>query len=677
MADSVSVIIPAFNAEKYIAKAIESVLAQTVPVLEVIVVDDGSTDRTAAAASAFGCRVKVISKQNAGPASARNLAASHATGDWLATLDADDWWFAHKNEIQLRETPWPEIGMSHCRFDHRNETPPAEITFGDLWLYNWIGNSSVMLRRSIFDHVGGFNEDRRLISVEDYNLWLRVAATGVRIRTCDHILAHYTTGIGISSNSERLMQASLFNLDDIADRCRLAPAIVSQRKNELQAHFGRQTLHQRRTDLARPLLAQAFRRAPSPGSALRLAAAHLPTPLLDLKRTVVRPMRRQLSQWVRQTGEPVADEGLERAPIRVNEKPFWSTGEKWISVFDPSGHLTTDSTHLPRPMVLTTIDAEEDFDWNRPFSSGSNTVISMRSQYKAHEVFSRFGVVPTYLVDYPVASQEDGRAPLRDLMMSGLCEVGAQLHPWVTPPFVENVNIRNSFPGNLPFVVEYEKLQRLTGELQDALGTQPLIYRAGRCGVGPNTGAILEHLGYQADSSIMPFWNYRHQGGPDFHAMTPTPFWLDKKRTILELPISAGLVGRAAGLPAGLSSAAFSLAAQRTGVTSVLARIGMLERIRLSPEGMTIEEAKRLVRHMVAGGHKVFVLTYHSPSLEPGNTPYVRTSSDLARFLDWLTAFYDFFINELGGEAATWRTIRDALAASDQKTLPKARRASQ
>jgi GT2 family glycosyltransferase len=665
MTGSVSVIIPAFNAEKYITKAIESVLAQTVPVLEVIVVDDGSTDRTVAAASAFGNQVRVISKVNAGPASARNLAASHARGDWLATLDADDWWFAYKNEIQLQETPWPEVGMSHCRFDHRNDLPPAELTFEDLWHYNWVGNSSVMLRRSVFEQVGGFNEDRRLISVEDYNLWLRVAATGVRIRTCDHILAHYTTGIGISSNSERLMRASLFNLDDIAEKCRLSPAMVSQRKSELLTHFGRQTLHERRTDLARPLLAQTFRRTPSPGNALRLAAAHLPTPLLDLKRTVVRPARQFFFRWVRQTGEPVADEGLERAPIQVKESPFWSSNEKCISIFDRSNHHAARVTHLPRPMVLTTIDAEEDFDWNSPFSSGSNRVISMRSQYKAHEVFSRFGVIPTYLVDYPVASQEDGRAPLRDLMMSGLCEVGAQLHPWVTPPFVENVNIRNSFPGNLPFVVEYEKLQRLTGTLREGFGTQPLIYRAGRCGVGPNTGAILEHLGYQADTSVMPFWDYRHQGGPDFHAMTPAPYWLDKNRTILELPISAGLVGRAAGLPSSLSAPAFSLAAQRTGVTSVLARLGMLERIRLSPEGITIQEAKRLVRYMVACGHKVFVLTYHSPSLEPGNTPYVRTSADLARFLDWLAAFYDFFINDIGGEAASWRTIRDALAAPD------------
>src|ERR1019366_2789020 len=98
MPPSVSVIIPAYNAGQRIARAIASALAQTRPVLEIIVVDDGSTDDTAKVASSFGPPVQVTSKPNGGPASARNLAASLAQGDWLAMLDADDWWFPRKNE---------------------------------------------------------------------------------------------------------------------------------------------------------------------------------------------------------------------------------------------------------------------------------------------------------------------------------------------------------------------------------------------------------------------------------------------------------------------------------------------------------------------------------------------------------------------------------------------------
>ena len=83
----------------------------------------------------------------------------------------------------------------------------------------------------------------------------------------------------------------------------------------------------------------------------------------------------------------------------------------------------------PAPMLVTTIDAEEDFDWNGPFIRTSSRVTSMRSQYKAHRVFERYGVIPTYLVDFPVASQDEGRGPLKELLQSGQCEIGAQLHP--------------------------------------------------------------------------------------------------------------------------------------------------------------------------------------------------------------------------------------------------------
>ncbi len=158
MPSSVSVILPAYTAGHRIARASDSALAQTRPVLEIIVVDDGSTDDTADVASGFGPPVRVISKPNGGPASARNLAASLAQGDWLAMLDADDWWFPRKNEIQLAHMAGEDIGLSHCRLDHRTERPPDELTFDDLWERNWISNSSVLLRRSIFDAVGGFAE---------------------------------------------------------------------------------------------------------------------------------------------------------------------------------------------------------------------------------------------------------------------------------------------------------------------------------------------------------------------------------------------------------------------------------------------------------------------------------------------------------------------------------------
>src|SRR5688572_32276770 len=97
----VSVIIPARNAGRWIREAIESVLAQTAPAHECIVIDDGSTDDTARVAAEFGAPVRVITTGGRGVAAARNAGAASATGDYLAFLDADDVWLPRKLELQL------------------------------------------------------------------------------------------------------------------------------------------------------------------------------------------------------------------------------------------------------------------------------------------------------------------------------------------------------------------------------------------------------------------------------------------------------------------------------------------------------------------------------------------------------------------------------------------------
>ncbi|MBV1799994.1 glycosyltransferase [Siccirubricoccus sp. G192] len=137
----VSVIIPAYNAARSLPRTIDSVLAQTVPPAEIIVVDDGSADETAAVAEAYGDRVRVIRKPNGGPASARNLGAREATGEWLALLDADDQWLPEKLERQLPYTRPPEVGLVHALICQQPMNVPLRLTFEDLWDRNWICNS--------------------------------------------------------------------------------------------------------------------------------------------------------------------------------------------------------------------------------------------------------------------------------------------------------------------------------------------------------------------------------------------------------------------------------------------------------------------------------------------------------------------------------------------------------
>ena len=315
------------------------------------------------------------------------------------------------------------------------------------------------------------------------------------------------------------------------------------------------------------------------------------------------------------------------------------------------------------PLLVTTVDAEEAFDWSQPFSRDAPDVTSMAQQHLAHRVFARHSVVPLYLVDYPVATQAAGRAPLRELLQSGLCEIGAQMHPWVTPPYDEPVNSHNSYAGNLLPALELEKAGRLTDALGDAFGEAPRIYRTGRFGVGPRTGDVLKALGYLADSSVAPCWQPDRSGRWANWTISARPYWVDQERSLLEIPVTGALVGSLARRHGvRLAPAVFHPWAQRGGLPGAMARLGLLERIRLTPEGMTLAEAKRLVRSMLADGHRVFVLTYHSPSLMPGNTPYVRTADDLARFLDWLDGFYSFFMTEIGGRPASWREVRGAAA---------------
>lgn len=370
-------------------------------------------------------------------------------------------------------------------------------------------------------------------------------------------------------------------------------------------------------------------------------------------------MRQAAARYLGIYGMPPSSGGMTTSPESGAE-----TGETGLgctaSITDRRFHMPVAREPGQVPLLLTMVDAEESFDWSRPFSSAANDVSAMASQHLAHRVFSRHGVVPLYLADYPVANQDAGRAPLRELLRDKLCDIGAQMHPWVTPPFFEAVDETNSYAGNLPVTLELEKARRLTDALGEAFGAAPLIYRTGRFGVGPRTADVLKALGYVADSSLAPCWPPpEHRANALAWASAPAPFWVDREKRLMEIPVSAALVGRLSGRAGErLAPMVFQPGLERLRLAGAMSRLGLLERIRLTPEGMTIPEAKRLVRHMLAEGHKTFVLTYHSPSLEPGNTPYVRNLAQRDRFLDWLDEFYTFFREEVGGRPGIWRELR-------------------
>jgi teichuronic acid biosynthesis glycosyltransferase TuaG len=206
----ISIIMPAYNAEKYIAEAIRSVLDQTYQRWELIVIDDGSTDATADVIHGFASsdsRVRYIFQHNRKLANARNAGIKQSRGELVAFLDSDDLWIREKLELQVkafRENVADLVFSDGFIFSDNNvidENSTFAIEFGgfggaelfmDLMLSNRIPVLSVLVRRKILDEVGGFDEDPRYwAGCEDYDLWLSIARRGYRFYGLRERLVRY------------------------------------------------------------------------------------------------------------------------------------------------------------------------------------------------------------------------------------------------------------------------------------------------------------------------------------------------------------------------------------------------------------------------------------------------------------------------------------------------------
>jgi hypothetical protein len=317
--------------------------------------------------------------------------------------------------------------------------------------------------------------------------------------------------------------------------------------------------------------------------------------------------------------------------------------------------------YLAKPSLIVVVDTEEEWDWDQPFSRDTTGVHHIKDLEKGQRFLERRGIRPTYVIDYPVASQEAGFRPLREWFGEGLCEVGAHLHPWVNPPFEEELSRFNSFAGNLAPALERAKLTRLTDTIEENFGHRPTIYRAGRYGIGPRTAGILVDLGYEIDTSVVPYSDYSGEGGPNFNRLSRDLFWFGPGRGLLEIPLTVDWCGLVRRVGPSLGPYFMSRAGERLHLPELLARSNLLERIYLSPEGMDLAQLKRLTETLLALGTRVFVFSFHSPSLAPGNTPYVRTAAELDRFLGTIEEYCDFFLGNCGGISVSPHDLRAAI----------------
>lgn len=273
-------IIPTYNRRELVQRAIESVLAQTRAVQQIIVVDDGSSDGTGEAlARAFGDRVQCVRQANAGVSAARNHGLRLACGRFIALLDSDDEWLPEKTQ---RQVEWlqarPTFGMVLCdvmrmdaehrdfeRFRRREQLPEDGDVLKWVLLNPSLAPASVMLRREVYETVGGFDES--LPTGEDLDFHLRVAARWP-VGVIDEVLVRAMRGHDGLSSLARTYDDYVRVIEGAAARAagRVAPEDIDRALARAYARNARGMVLLRRWPDAWRLAREAWRHEPDPAA---------------------------------------------------------------------------------------------------------------------------------------------------------------------------------------------------------------------------------------------------------------------------------------------------------------------------------------------------------------------------------------------------------------------------
>jgi len=277
------VVIPTYNRSKYLPMSVGSVMAQTAAPLEILVVDDGSTDDTEAVVSRLEGPIRYVSQKNLGPAAARNRGIQEARGELIALLDSDDVWKPDKLERQIAILDRNlEVGMVHTAatlIDENGE--PTGETWGrrdyvgriqpKLLVANGVNASSVLVRRRLLEAVGGYDE--RFTSLENWDLWIRLSGR-CAFGYLDVPLIQYRVHAGnLIKNLERLRQNYELLLQKHQDEAEPRPEPAMRRMAYARFHqaFADALVQQRRFDQAQvEFVKSLFYQPMQPGVGWRL-----------------------------------------------------------------------------------------------------------------------------------------------------------------------------------------------------------------------------------------------------------------------------------------------------------------------------------------------------------------------------------------------------------------------
>jgi glycosyltransferase involved in cell wall biosynthesis len=254
---TISVVIPCYNREAILGRAIRSALSQTVSLHEIVVIDDGSRDASAEVARSFGGIVRVISQPNAGAAAARNRGIRESSGDWIAFLDSDDEWAADKLDRQLAATVrFPNAKLVFCDTSVRMERSVIQASrFAEGGLYGAEVEKSgeaALYDRSLFSRM--INQSRVITSAvlvrnrlpelsfpehiwgaEDWALWLRLAARHPFASVDAVLVTMHQQGDNLTGRKGRLYRNDLKVLEELIDD----PAITNEECEAVRAELAR------------------------------------------------------------------------------------------------------------------------------------------------------------------------------------------------------------------------------------------------------------------------------------------------------------------------------------------------------------------------------------------------------------------------------------------------------
>ena len=335
-----------------------------------------------------------------------------------------------------------------------------------------------------------------------------------------------------------------------------------------------------------------------------------------------------------------------------------------------------DSPSNLRPALLITIDTESDDLWA---GKSELTFENIHHIPRLQEFFDSYGVRPTYLVSYPVATSEIGRQVLKPIARDGHAEIGSHMHVWTTPPFVpvtpEDIQYC-PLATEIPYELLARKMANVTRVVGELSGTRPVSHRAGRFAIDQSGLRLLHELGYIVDTSVTPLVTWVQpsytggQRGSDFRSAPFEPYYPsndDMTRSgagpILEVPVSIFLTR---SLPPRISNWLARLPRNNNFVRA-LRWSGFVRHGWLSPGRQT--NGWRLIgiaRALIALGVPMLNVMFHSSEMAPKTSPSTRTHADVDDSYRQLKILFDYLMREVNVRPLTLCEF----TASCPRTLP-------